>query len=85
MAKGRLVASVVSQELLQELYWFYHIVNRLMNQNIQQHVLVMFVTASSEKPLSYQGYENHHLKRGSSLADNFTTTTSTLEVCAQKQ
>ena len=71
MAKGRLVASVVSQELLQELYWFYHIVNRLMNQNIQ--------------PLSYQGYENHHLKRGSSLVDNFTTTTSTLEVYAQKQ
>ena len=44
------------------------------------------VIVSSEKPLSYQGYENRHLKRESSLfVDNFTVTTSTLEVYAEKQ
>jgi len=45
----------------------------------------MFVTASREKPLSYQGYENRYLKRESLLfADNFTVTTSTLEVHPEK-
>ena len=51
-----------------------------MNQNIEQHVLVMSVAVSSEKPLSYKGSENRRLKIVPSLfVDNFTVTTSTLE------
>jgi len=43
-------------------------------------VLIMFVTVSREKPLSFQGAENHHLKRAPLLfVDNFTVTSCTLE------
>ena len=44
----------------------------------------MFVTVSSEKPLSYQGSENRRLERAPSLfVDNFTVTTSTRAIYAQ--
>jgi len=49
------------------------------------HVLVMFATVSSEKPLSYQGSENRRLKRAPSLfVDNFTMMTYTLEQFTHK-
>ena len=55
-----------------------------MNQNIQQHVLVMFVIVSREKPLLYQGSENRRLNRAQSLfGDNFTVTSNTLEQFTQ--
>jgi len=51
----------------------------------QQHVLVMFVAVSSEKPLSYQSSEYRRLKREPLLVfDNFTVTTSALEQFTHK-
>jgi len=44
----------------------------------------MFVTVSSEKPLSYQGSENRRLKRAPPLFDNFTVTTSAIEQFTHK-
>ena len=56
-----------------------------MNQNIQQHVLVMFVIVSREKPLLYQGSENRCLKRAPlSFVDNYIVTTCTLEQFTHK-
>jgi len=48
-------------------------------------VLIMFVTVSSETPLSSQGAENRRLKRAPLLfVDNFTVTTCTLEQFTHK-
>jgi len=83
IAKGRVVASVVFQELLQELVLPHcESVDELVR--IFSNVLVMFVTVSGKKPLPYQGSENHHLKRASWLfVDNSTVTTNTLEQFTQ--
>ena len=61
MAKSRLVASVVSQELLEELVLLH--CESVDESEYLATCLGMFVIVTSEKPLSYQGSENRRFKR----------------------
>ena len=83
MAKGRLVASVVSQELLEEL-----VLPRCESADESEYLAIRFghvcESVPSEKTLSYQGSENRRLKRAPPLFDNFTVTTSTIEQFTHK-